>query len=83
MSVLLSFNCSHLTLPLVPPKDYCIATIEGKKVLKSVKDKWQTEDVCVKAQCLFDNNGNPSIVNQSEICNVICRAVSLTSHKTI
>jgi hypothetical protein len=65
----------------VPPKDYCIATnAEGKKVLKPVKDKWQTEDVCIKAQCLFDENGIPTIFNQSEICNVICQAVSFIEH---
>lgn len=37
---------------------------------------WMTEDVCVKAQCAFDTNGNPIIKAQRENCNVICQAVS-------
>lgn len=39
-------------------------------------ETWMTEDVCVKAQCAFDTNGNPTIKTQQEICNVVCKPVS-------
>lgn len=39
-------------------------------------ETWMTEDVCVKAQCAFDTNGNPIIKTQQEICNVVCKPVS-------
>jgi hypothetical protein len=37
---------------------------------------WMTEDVCEKAQCAFDTNGEPIIKTQREVCNTICQAVS-------
>lgn len=65
-----------LPLYVGPPPNNCIATINGKKILKKMDELWMTEDVCVKAQCAFDTNGNPIIKAQRENCNVICQAVS-------
>ena len=68
---------TNISLPLYigPPPNNCIATINGKKILKKMDELWLTEDVCVKAQCAFDTNGNPLIKTQREDCNVICQAV--------
>lgn len=60
-----------------PPSDNCIATIAGKKVLKKNEESWLTEDVCVKAVCAFDTNGNPIVKTQRETCTAVCQAVSL------
>lgn len=59
-----------------PPPDGCVATVNGKKILKKMDEIWPTDDACVKAQCVFDTNGNPIIKTQREICNTICQAVS-------
>lgn len=61
-----------------PPPNNCIATVGGKKILKKVDEAWPTDDVCVKAVCAFDTNGNPIIKAQREACNAICQAVSLS-----
>lgn len=45
-------------------------------MLKKVDETWPTEDVCEKAVCAFDTNGNPIIKKQREVCNAICQPVS-------
>lgn len=49
--------------------------------MKQVDEAWPTEDVCEKAVCAFDTNGNPIIKKQREVCNVICQPVSLPRHR--
>ena len=75
---------THITIYvdifLGPPLNKCIATINGKKILKNMDETWMTEDVCVKAQCAFDTNGRPIIKTQREICDVVCKPVSEFLH---
>lgn len=59
------------------PADNCIATFGGKKVLKKIEESWLTEDVCAKAVCAFDTNGNPIIKTIRETCTNICQAVGI------
>jgi hypothetical protein len=61
------------------PPNNCIATVAGKKILKKVDEAWPTEDVCVKAVCAFDTNGDAVIKTQREVCNVVCQPVSQLS----
>lgn len=72
---------NYLLIPnLGPPPNNCIATVGGKKMLKKVDETWLTEDVCEKAVCAFDTNGNPVIKKQREVCNVVCQPVSRSNH---
>lgn len=61
---------------LVPPTNKCIVEIDGKKVLKTVGDKWLTKDPCITKICAFGSDNIPFIKEVKEQCTEICEPVS-------
>lgn len=73
---LINFSSYFFKSNVGPLPNNCIATVGGKKMLKKVDETWLTEDICEKAVCAFDTNGNAIIKKQREVCNAVCQPVS-------
>lgn len=60
------------TYKCVPPKNKCIVTIDGKKYLKPIGEKWPTSDPCLTKECTVDMNGIPIEKETRQTCTEKC-----------
>lgn len=56
----------------VPPKNKCIVTIDGKKYLKAIGEKWPTSNPCLTKECTVDVNSNPIEKEIRQTCTEKC-----------
>lgn len=54
----------------IPPRDHCIAEINGKKQLKTIDEVWMTKDPCVHNRCAFGEGGRPVQVDERQKCEI-------------
>ncbi|XP_059618869.1 uncharacterized protein LOC132263226 [Phlebotomus argentipes] len=55
-----------------PPKDKCVVRIDGRSVLKSLGDTWDSDDPCSKHICDYGPEGKPMEKTFKEYCYHTC-----------
>jgi von Willebrand factor len=60
----------------VLPKNMCVVTVDGKKVMKNINEKWPTTDPCWSKLCVYGPDGKPTAKDEKQMCNVKCDPVS-------